>query len=136
MYHFRGNGEGPALGGVLDPSFSIGTLTLAVGPAFRWDFRPIADVGFYMGPQVAAGYAYHTFSYDIYYDPYDPYDPELPDLGRSSYHGGFVQGAANARLALDDRWFVYARPVQLTLLLTGAGAWLSYDAVIGGGVTF
>lgn len=126
LYHVQGGGAGPAVGGVVDFGFTrnvIGRVfTTQVGPAFRWDFQPIADLGLYVGPQVAAGYGLYTVD--------NPgYDPFI-------YHGGFLQVAGNVRLVLDDVGFLFARPVQLTAVFIRGGAGVTYDLVVGGGVTF
>ncbi|MEM9462850.1 MAG: hypothetical protein AAGF11_52400 [Myxococcota bacterium] len=122
FHHFQNRADGPAIGASLEPSLASGIIALNLGPSFRWDFQPMKDLGLYVGPQITAGYGLFTFTY--------------AGLDRIVSHVGFLRIAANARLSLADRSFVFIRPAQITVTATSSGASATFDILVGGGIAF
>jgi hypothetical protein len=115
-YHFSGDNEGPALGGMLAESFGFGAFALQVGPKFWWDIK-ISDMAIYITPHAMLGYGgffgggaeAHTFNWEF---------------------------GAEGRVILGDRFLLSFRPVGIDFFAGDGGLLVNYNLMFGGGVTF
>jgi hypothetical protein len=142
-YHLSRSGGGPALGLAIGESFgsrgqgASGTSTRVsvyqVGAKLWWDLQPAARTAFYLAPVLQLSFAYATAAV----------------VGSSDSTYAFaLRGGLEAKLVVDDRWLLYARPIGLDLLVGGAhlggvagegtdaSLLLRYEAVAGAGVIF
>jgi len=121
-YHFSGDFEGPAIGACIEQGFDDYWYLFNPGFKFWWDIMPKDDLGLYIAPFGKAGFALGT----VYGHDADAFAFNLA-VG------------AEGRLILGDRGMVFVRPIQLDTFLGdfyGTTFIMSYDILVGGGVTF
>ncbi|TPV95337.1 MAG: hypothetical protein B7733_10485 [Myxococcales bacterium FL481] len=122
-FHFSGDSSGPALGILTTQEFwehhDDDRVAFTIGPKFVYDIQPIPKVGFYISPDVSAGYRVEAW-----------------ESGRTRHRGDAYFGVA-AKLLLDDRWIMWVRPVGFGFLFDADyGVAFRYEFIMGGGITF
>ncbi len=115
--HFSGDGEGPALGAHLSESFGSGFFRFTVGPRFWYDIQVASNLGVYVTPDAQLGYTF--FSGRVF-----------------SSHAVNLQAGCAARVVLGDRGMVFMRPVSFDFNFNDNGMVLTYNLIMGGGVTW
>jgi hypothetical protein len=114
--HFSGEFEGPALGAHLSESFGSGVFRFTVGPRFWWDIQVVDDLGLYITPDAQIGYTLYS--------------------GFGTAHNVNLQFGAAGRLILGDRGMVFARIVAFDFNFGDIPMILTYNLILGGGVTW
>jgi hypothetical protein len=117
-----GAGHGPAIGGILILGFGGAGFGLATrfSPQFKfWYDIPIKkEYAIYLTPGVSAGYS-------GYYGAFG-----------TAVHFFATQATFAGRLVIKDRGIVFFQPVTLDIQANGLGAFISFNIIAGGGVTF
>lgn len=120
-YHVSGDGEGFAVGVTVEQSFDGNFYILNPGFKMWWDIQ-VTDMGIYAAPFAKLGYAFAA----------------CEGCGNDDHAFNLALGA-EARVVFDDRWIALFRPIQIDTYL---GEFfeevflVSYDVLIGGGLTF
>ena len=144
MGHFSGDASGPALGVILNQTFSGPYFGFNIAPKFTYDIRVKQGLGLYISPSVSLGYGL------VHYRP--AYFGNFGYVG-ANYHAANLQFGVAVKLMLDDRWLVFAQVPNFDFLIGPGGYYtnngacaLGYncgtyfvsrlDFVLGGGVTF
>ena len=142
MGHFSGNASGPALGVILNETFTGPYVGFNIAPKFTYDIRVKQGLGLYISPSVSLGYGlvHYRPNYYGYY-------------AGANYSAANLQFGVAVKLILDDRWLVFAQVPNFDFLIgpgnyyyaNGAcaagyncGTYFTarLDFVLGGGVTF
>lgn len=122
-YHFSGRGSGPA--GAIRFHLGLGndTTTILVLPTFQWDI-PVWRA-LLISPYIGAGYGNSSFSKCN----------RVACVSTSIDHVAVGFGAG-LRLSMFDRFVALCRPLSVTLLGTSAGMSVTWDFLLGGGITW
>ena len=142
MGHFSGNASGPALGVIVNQTFTGPYFGFNIAPKFTYDIRVKQGLGLYISPSVSLGYGlvHYRPNYYGYY-------------AGANYSAANLQVGVAVKLILDDRWLVFAQVPNFDFLIgpgnyyyaNGAcaagyncGTYFTarLDFVLGGGVTF
>lgn len=142
MGHFSGNASGPALGVIVNQTFTGPYFGFNIAPKFTYDIRVKQGLGLYISPSVSLGYGlvHYRPNYYGYY-------------AGANYSAANLQFGVAVKLILDDRWLVFAQVPNFDFLIgpgnyyyaNGAcaagyncGTYFTarLDFVLGGGVTF
>lgn len=142
MGHFSGNASGPALGVIVNQTFTGPYVGFNIAPKFTYDIRVKQGLGLYISPSVSLGYGLQHYRY-AYYNGY---------YSGANYSAANLQFGVAVKLILDDRWLVFAQVPNFDFLI-GPGGYYNdnrgcaanncgtyftarLDFVLGGGVTF
>lgn len=128
-YHLQGGATGPALGGVLAPSFGDGVTGFALGGRAWWDFQFWKDLGVYIAPFAQLGFA--SFSSDI--TTCVGASCRTESVGTTTLN---MMLGVEGRLVISDRGMVFFRPIGLDFHFHDGGMDTRWDILIGGGVYF
>jgi len=142
MGHFSGNASGPALGVIVNQTFTGPYFGFNIAPKFTYDIRVKQGLGLYISPSVSLGYGlvHYRPNYYGYY-------------AGANYSAANLQFGVAVKLILDDRWLVFAQVPNFDFLIgpgnyyyaNGAcapgyncGTYFTarLDFILGGGVTF
>lgn len=121
-WHVSGDGEGFALGASVEEAFGDNIFRFQPGFKMWWDIQPSQKLALYIAPTLKVGYA--LFSADA------------GPLGSATDHAFNAQVGVAGRLVLGDRGMLFFRPITIDTFTTEDGVLLTYDVMIGGGVTF
>ena len=143
MGHFSGNASGPALGVIVNQTFTGPYFGFNIAPKFTYDIRVKQGLGLYISPSVSLGYGLQHYRYAYYNGVYNG----------ANFHAANLQFGVAVKLILDDRWLVFAQVPNFDFLIGPGGYYYDnrgcapgyncgtyftarLDFILGGGVTF